>query len=630
VTARGRLKRHAEPISSNVAPDFRMSVTRTPQPQMPTLRSPVAGFALASLALLWALASVGSDSSSGADETSSPDLHRHAHWRNPVALVLADDARVAYVANRRAGSISVVDLKQREVLAEVPVAERLSDLVRVSERRLLATDEARGRLLLLDCAGAQVSVAAELDGLGEPVCVRPTDDGRRCCVTSLWSRTAFVIAIDAAEGQPKLRRVQTVPLTFNPRRMLWLPEERRFVLADAFGGRLAVLDPEAGRLDSVRELPAHNIGDLQLSADGGTLLVTHQFLNARSSTEFNNVHWGILMSNVVRTIPLTTLRDPAADLGRISPTVLLGEVGKAGADPAALALAPGGRWVVALSGVGGVSVLQAEQAIQYRIPAGVRPTALVMSPNGTRAIAADTLGDAVHVLDVNEGESLAVIPLGPLPELTAVDQGERLFYNARLSNDGWMSCHSCHIDGHSNGQVNDNFSDGTDGAPKRVLSLLGVGETGPWAWNGQTRELEEQLLKSTRDTMQGKGIAPEQAADLAAYLRTLRLPPAMLRTEDRDEAMERGRKVFEREGCSRCHAPPTYTSPGRFDVGLRDELGETRFNPPSLRGVAQRDRLFHDNRAAGLEDVLTQYRHQLDQELSNDDLRDLLRFLRSL
>jgi hypothetical protein len=65
-------------------------------------------------------------------------------------------------------------------------------------------------------------------------------------------------------------------------------------------------------------------------------------------------------------------------------------------------------------------------------------------------------------------------------------------------------------------------------------------------------------------------------------------------------------------------------------VGLRDELGETRFNPPSLRGVGQRDRLFHDNRAAGLESVFTRHRHQLDAELSNDDLRDLLRFLRSL
>ena len=48
-----------------------------------------------------------------------------------------------------------------------------------------------------------------------------------------------------------------------------------------------------------------------------------------------------------------------------------------------------------------------------------------------------------------------------------------------------MSCHSCHTDGHTNGQLNDNLSDfKTFGAPKRVLSLLGKRDTMPLAWNG--------------------------------------------------------------------------------------------------------------------------------------------------
>ena len=52
-----------------------------------------------------------------------------------------------------------------------------------------------------------------------------------------------------------------------------------------------------------------------------------------------------------------------------------------------------------------------------------------------------------------------------------------------------MSCHSCHPDGHTNGLLNDNLGDGNFGAPKRVLSLLGVGQTGPWAWNGGVADL---------------------------------------------------------------------------------------------------------------------------------------------
>ncbi|HVW02919.1 MAG TPA: hypothetical protein VHB77_21345 [Planctomycetaceae bacterium] len=265
-------------------------------------------------ATLCAMALVCVDASSIADEVPPAERHQHAHWRNPVALVLSDDERCAYVANRRSGSVSVVDLERSAVVAEVEVAGKLNDLVRLTSHLMLATDEERGRLLLLECDGPKVSIVAQLDGLGEPVCVRPTTDGRSCCVTSLWSRLATFVAIENTDGRPVLRRIASMQLPFNPRRLVWLPQARRFVVAEAFGGRLAVLDPQSGKVESVRELPAHNIGDLRPSADGRSLLLTHQILNARASTEFNNVHWGILMSNVVRTIPLTAVCDSTADL----------------------------------------------------------------------------------------------------------------------------------------------------------------------------------------------------------------------------------------------------------------------------------------------------------------------------
>src|SRR2546430_7868047 len=48
-------------------------------------------------------------------------------------------------------------------------------------------------------------------------------------------------------------------------------------------------------------------------------------------------------------------------------------------------------------------------------------------------------------------------------------------------------------DGHTNGLLNDNFTDGSFGTPKRVLSLLGVKDTGPWAWTGHLDKLPEQI-----------------------------------------------------------------------------------------------------------------------------------------
>ena len=123
-----------------------------------------------------------------------------------------------------------------------------------------------------------------------------------------------------------------------------------------------------------------------------------------------------------------------------------------------------------------------------------------------------------------------------------------------------------------------------------------------------------------------------QSAALIAYLESLTPPPSVdrLRGTLNEEMVARGAAIFESQQCSTCHAPPFYTTPHVYDVGLDDKVGNHEFNPPSLRGVSQRSPYFHDNRAAKLEDVLGPLQHQLDAPLSDTDLKDLIAFLRSL
>ena len=78
------------------------------------------------------------------------------------------------------------------------------------------------------------------------------------------------------------------------------------------------------------------------------------------------------------------------------------------------------------------------------------------------------------------------------------DRGELLFFDAHLSRDGWLSCHSCHTDGHSNGLLADTLGDGTYGTPKRTLTLRGTVLTDPWAWNGSMQYLQDQIEKFAR------------------------------------------------------------------------------------------------------------------------------------
>jgi cytochrome c peroxidase len=94
--------------------------------------------------------------------------------------------------------------------------------------------------------------------------------------------------------------------------------------------------------------------------------------------------------------------------------------------------------------------------------------------------------------------------------------------------------------------------------------------------------------------------------------------------------MKRGAKVFAREKCATCHAPPAYTSPKTYDVGLRNEGGGGHFNPPSLRGVSQGGPYFHDGRARALEEVFTKYGHPSANFLFEQEVLDLVHFLGSL
>src|SRR5581483_5828627 len=113
-----------------------------------------------------------------------------------------------------------------------------------------------------------------------------------------------------------------------------------------------------------------------------------------------------------------------------------------------------------------------------------------------------------------------------------------------------------------NGKFNDNLGDGSFGAPKRVLSLRGVKDTAPWAWNGSMTELESQVRKSILTTMHGDKPTDERVTELAEFLKTLPPPPPAIPSVGKAdaEAIERGRELFTKLGCAACHAPGEYTS----------------------------------------------------------------------
>lgn len=540
--------------------------------------------------------------------------------RRPVALIANEDALI--VGNRASGTLTVIDPKAGRILGEFSVASQIADVLQISNGQLLVIDDAQGQLRKVSLSKGRASVATLADLPAGPAKLAWAPGRRTVFVSATWSRE--VVSLTLTPGLDQVTNTQLIPLAFAPRELLLLGGDRTLLVADAFGPRLAIVDAQRGKLKSARRIKGHNIRGLATDPVEKELYVAHQQMSHRDWADYDAVHWGQLVANTTQVFNLDQVLAGSEDAVLEGWMDTQGDIGNGAADPSAVITGPSKLVAVALAGINEVAVRRAGYSV--RVPVQTRPEAMAVS--GERLFVANRFDDSVSVIDLRHGRLAQTISLGPMPKLNAVQRGERLFFDAQLSHDNWMSCHSCHTDGHTSGLLVDTLGDGDYGAPKRVPSLLGTGDTAPWAWNGAMKTLAQQVRKSVTTTMHGHSITDRQTADLVAYLKSLKPPPRPTRSDD--QKVLRGRSLFESRGCAECHQSPAYTSRQTYDVGLVDERGRSAFNPPSLRGVAHRNSFFHDGRYSSLDGVLVKERHQLEKPLSKAELAELLAFLRSL
>ena len=396
--------------------------------------------------------------------------------RKPEALAVSHDGSWLYVANRRSGSLSVVETRTARVVAEHDLGRGLADLaILPGSQNLLAVDQAGNALLLLEVQGRTVRIVGRQEVAADPVKVIAAPDGRSCVVASLWSRRLTFVALSAGkgEGHAALAVTATLDLPFSPRDMALAAGGSRLIVADAFSGKLAVVDTQSATLDSVRTLPGHNIRGLTVTAEGRTLVVLNQSINRAARTNFDDVHWGVLLNNHLRSLRMDAVLSQGSDADLLSGaySLTIGTSGFGAGDPAAMIADRAGGVAIALSGVDEVTFARTPTGHFRRTRRG--PAAVGTGPprrwqgrvrrqlaERHRVGSRDQLGPA----RANHQPRFSPAP-------TLLEQGERLFYNARLSHDGWMSCHTCHTDGHSNGQLADTLGDGFYGEARNRIPL---------------------------------------------------------------------------------------------------------------------------------------------------------------
>jgi DNA-binding beta-propeller fold protein YncE len=571
-------------------------------------------------------------------------LESEPAYRVPVDVVWQRDR--LFVANSRTGTVSCLDPESRRVTTEWAVAESLSGMAGWREG-LLMLDDRQHRLIraIWNQHSGNLESVFSLEVPQYPVDIAVSADERIIAVSSLWSRQLTLL--DAQRDSLRIQHV--IDLPFAPRSLMFLLDGS-LAVADAFGGQLAIMDSASGKILKQHEMYGHNIRGLGLNRRDHSLLVTCQTLDPGTFTSYERIFWGVLMQNRLHSLPSAQLlsKSDVASHAALEGTKYdgssyasqqrypLGTPSIGSGDPGAMVVTDNDTTLLLISGVNQVAFRTASHLPFERLPTGRRPESICLDQAQARAFIANRFDDTITVISL-AGESPSVestMSLGTRRALTPAEQGEQTFYDATVSLDGWFSCHSCHTDGHTNGQRADTFGDEDRGAPKKVVSLLGTGSTGPWAWNGSKSQLEEQIKTSLIISMQTQ-IPSEQLPieQLAAYLRSLPPAPSIhdaRRTSMAENVHRRAVQEFDSIGCRNCHAGEAFTSHETFDVGIHDEMGETLFNPPSLPGVSQRAPYFHDGRAMSLEDVLKSSHHDSGNPLTAEQVQRLKELLETL
>ena len=192
--------------------------------------------------------------------------------RQPVALLLTDGGKTLLVANRRSGSLSVIDATTRTVVGEYDVGHGLADLAMLPGRDIcLQSIRRRMRSYCLIIETIRFELPIEPRSARTRFGLVVSADGTSCVVASLWSRRLTLLTLarrSPTNEEPALAVAGNLDLPLCPRELAIIANGSKLIVADAFGGRLAVVDTKRRSIDSVRSMPGHNIRGLAFAPDG--------------------------------------------------------------------------------------------------------------------------------------------------------------------------------------------------------------------------------------------------------------------------------------------------------------------------------------------------------------------------
>ena len=265
--------------------------------------------------------------------------------------------------------------------------------------------------------------------------------------------------------------------------------------------------------------------------------------------------------------------------------------------------------------------------LRKRIPLeGNGPRGIILTEN--KLLVPTYFSDILNRIDLSSNE-LSAVALNPDRQESKEQTGEKYFNDAMKCFQNWQSCNGCHPgDARMDGLNWDLMNDGI-GNPKNCKSLLYSHVTPPSMISG-IRKSAEIAVRAGFRLIQFFDIDEESAACVDAYLKSLRpVPSPFLVNGKLSKTAEEGRKVFDRLNCGSCHSGTYFTDMKMHRIGENIEF-ERGWDTPTLIEVWRTSPYLFNGAAATLEEVFSTFGHGIDTNVSPQEMKALVEYVKSL
>ncbi|MEE9218885.1 MAG: hypothetical protein V3U98_07435 [Acidobacteriota bacterium] len=589
-------------------------------------------------------------------------------YRSPLELAISRDGSRLYATAQDADVLLVVDTGQRRVVAEFPVGRRPHSVVLdAGEQTAYVSNEYANTVTAIELATGK---ARELDTGYGPTGLAIGADGRTLYVANWLGDDISVIDLESGEERTRLvagsNPVRLVPDRRGTSLLLINQLSRVAPYPDPPVSEITLID--GGRRRVQRRFPVRNAHQLEGAAiiPGGDLaLVT--LVRPKNLLPAVQVERGWMMTAGLAVVDLR--RNEVVQ-------ILLDEPDVYYADPHDVVITPDGRYAfVSHSGADMVSVVDlprlralirnatprererfandlgmSRHFVIKRIAMGANPKGMVISTDGRTVYVAERLEDRIAVIGVEELDIVSHIDLGGPRRQTLERRGQKIFNSARFSFQGQFSCRSCHPSNHVDRLQYDLEPDGLGRNIVDNRTLLDIGATAPFKWNGKNTSLYMQCgIRFARFLTRVQPFSTGELNALVAFLNALEPIPNYYRLAEGKltSVQERGREIFERavmrdgspipesNRCVTCHGGSRYTNLQKENVDTSSVTdSDAAFDTPQLTNVALTAPYLHDGKAATLEEIWTIYSpkdtHGVTSDIGKEGLNDLIEYLKAL